>query len=165
MAASLAAGCQAPPQPYLATTNLELGPNDELARRVLTPEEQAEAEATLREIAAGESIVDPARPAPGGLRWSDVPAAVADACDVLGLAVYGAVQQDNRFVFEIRTADARPGRLIVTRRRDDSVYEAEATIGRFHDRAGTADRLIAELDKAMRERGRKPKYDDEAADW
>lgn len=117
---------------------------------------------------AGDHLpVDPPRPAEHGVRWTDVPIAMEYASAAVEMAVTRRTEEADRYVFELKTVDDRPGRMTVRRTDNDRIYEAEATVGRFdlaNDRI-LAERLLAAFDRQMHQFGKKrtlPMIDDEA---
>ena len=125
----------------------------------LSPAEQAEAVAAMKSVAAGHTLKPGETPTVQGMRWSDIPAALAVACDEPGveMVIVGREQHEWGDVFRLRTADDRPARVEVRRTNDERLYEASATVGRFNfevdqERAAL---LLEELDRAMRKLGEK----------
>ncbi|MHC5001891.1 MAG: hypothetical protein ACYTJ0_02095 [Planctomycetota bacterium] len=108
------------------------------------------------QVAAGdhEPVRRPA-PAPRGIRWEDLPAAVAAACGEVQMAVVRDEPVEGGLRFELRTVDDRPGELTVVATEAAPYYRAEATVGRFRDQDRWADALLAELDRQWRAFGRK----------
>lgn len=132
-------------------------------RAVLTPAHRAEMRSALRSIAHGRILVDRPGPAPGGLRWSDVERAAAEAVGELGveMAILETQAHDDGYTFRLKTIEDRPAQLTVRRRDDGRVYEATATVGRFADDQQRADALLAAFDRMMRAFGRKRGFNDE----
>lgn len=159
-------GCQQPEPAVLSNQLLVEGELD--PRRVLSASDEAEIHAAFRSVAEGRTAVDPPAPAPGGLRWSDVPAAVGAACDEKGIemvVVKERKEDDGRlYRFELRTIEDWPGELVVRRVDGPDLYEAEAWIGRFPEkpaRIHRAEKLLAEIDKQMRRLGRQKWFNEE----
>ena len=153
----LLAGCE---QPGPAVSSQALATQETL---VLTQADQAEILAALRSITRDRSLVDRPRPAPGGLRWSDVPQAVAGAVGEVGveMAIVQMLSDDERYTFHLKTVEDRPAELIVRRRLDQRVYDATATVGRFADDHQRAEALLRAFDRLMRAFGRKRGFNDQ----
>lgn len=162
--AILACGCQ---ESKYAVSTLERDTNERATRRVLTPEEQKEVLAAMKSVAVGHTPAFNRNRMTHGMRWSDIPAAVAAACDEEGveMVVYQQVDEPWGILFHMRTADDRPAELEVHRTHDARIYEASANVGRFDkplDQA-RAKRLLEELDRAMARYGEKRRLPDEPA--
>jgi hypothetical protein len=117
-------------------SNQVLAPGEENQKVTLSARDRAEAVATMQATTGRpESDDRPAR-APRGVRWADVPLAVAEACDEEGveMTVVRKLEDPDQFVFELRTVESWPGRLVVRRGQGAEVYQiTEAWIGRFPD--------------------------------
>ena len=148
---------------------------------MLTQADQAEILAALRSITQGRTLVNRPRPAPGGLRWSDVEQAAKWAVGEAGveMAVIETLRHDETgmvidenvfsagrliwsYTFRLKTVEDRPAELIVRRRDDYRVYDATATVGRFADDHQRAEALLAAFDQMMRAFGRKRGLNDQA---
>jgi len=152
----LVSGCAAP---QYAVTTLERDADERASKLVLTEDEQGEVLSAMQSVAVGHSPSFNRHRMAHGMRWSDIPAAVAAACDEEGveMVVVQQVDQPWGIRFLMRTADDRPATLDVRRTRDERIYEASAVIGRLDT---TADRrraaaLLEELDRAMQRYGTK----------
>ncbi len=148
LAAALA-GCRSEPNAAARLARVEGEPPIDLE---LSPDEQAEVIDAMQSVA-----VDHAAPAERSIvremRWSDLPGAVATACDEEGVEMVVIAHHRHEWgdTFELRTADDQPARLEVRRTGDDRLYTAAATVGRFQSPADRerAQRLLRELDRAM----------------
>lgn len=153
----LLAACE---QPEAAVSSQALATQERL---VLTQADRAEILAALRSITQDRSLVNRPRPAPGGLRWSDVPQAVEWAVGEIGveMAIVQTLSDDERYTFHLKTVEDRPAELMVRRRDDARVYDATATVGRFADDHQRAEALLAAFDRMMRAFGRKRGFNDQ----
>jgi hypothetical protein len=164
----LSTGCAEPPPPSISS-NLALTAEEALERRVLDEGQQEEVLAAMRGVAAGhevQRVPAPASERTGGMRWADVPAAVAGACDEIEAAVLRSEVEagGDRYRFEILTVEDRRGELVVSRVPGPRLYEATATIGRFPADPADARRahdLLEALGRQMKALGRKRAYPDE----
>ena len=157
-------GCSSPPPaPYTAESNLRLTPEEGTEKRILDAADQRRALAAMKSVAAGYRSENPPVPAPHGVRWADVPEAVRDACGVEGveMAVVSEREYDWGYRYQLYTIDERPAVLIVRRVPGRKVYEAEATVGRFHDDQARAGALLDAFDAQMRRQGALPKFNQE----
>ncbi len=164
-------------QPGPAVLSQALATDEKL---LLSAADQAEILAAFRSIAQGRTPVNPPRPAPGGLRWSDVQQAAAWAAAEPGveMAIVQTLRHDETgtvinekarfgerliwgYTFRLKTVEDRPAQLIVRRRDDPSVYEATVTVGRFGDDHQRAEKLRAAFDSMMRAFGRKRGFNDD----
>jgi hypothetical protein len=157
---AILAGCAGSPQAPAAASNHDLTPDEARQKKVLSDDDRARLLAAMRTVAEGHEPVNPPAPAPGGMRWSDVPAAVAAACGASEMAVRRTVREQGgvRIRFELRTIEEWPGELIVDRVEGPATYRAEARIGRFPDEPeclGRAEKLLDQLAISMRRLGRK----------
>ncbi|MEE9131143.1 MAG: hypothetical protein V3T84_14075 [Phycisphaerales bacterium] len=172
--AILLAACE---QPKAAVLSQALATNEKL---LLTAADQAEILAAFQSIAQGRTAVNPPRPAPGGLRWSDVQLAAEWAVAEPGveMAIVQTLRHDERatvinekvlfgerliwcYTFRLKTVEDRPAQLIVRRRDDPSVYETTVTVGRFGDDHQRAEKLRVAFDSMMRAFGRKRGFNDD----
>ena len=130
---------------------------------LLSTADQAEILAAFQSIARGRTPVNPPRPAPGGLRWSDVQQAAAWAVaeDGVEMAIVQTLRHDWGYTFRLKTIEDRPAQLVVRRRDDRSVYETTATVGRFGDDHQRAEKLRAAFDHFMHAFGRKRGFNDD----
>ena len=152
----LLAACE---QPRTAVSSQALATQEKL---LLTQADQAEILAAFRSLTQSGTLVNPPRPAPGGLRWSDVEKAVAEAVGEVGveMAIVQTLCHDEGYTFLLKTVEDRPAQLIVKRRDDQNVYEATATVGRFADDHRRAEALLGAFDRMMRAFGRKRGFND-----
>jgi hypothetical protein len=154
-------------QPYAAADNHPMTPEEARLKPVLGQGDQRRIEAEFQTLAAGHTAVEPPMPAarhsgagnPGypGVRWSDVPLAVPDACADAEMAVVSSVETRDSLEYMLRTIEDYPGTLVIRRPNDGSVYQATATIGRFGDHTDRAQQLLKALDEQMKAYGRKRK--------
>ncbi len=153
----LLAGCE---QPEAAVSSQALATQERL---VLTQADQTEVLAALRSITQDRALVNRPRPAPGGIRWSDVPLAAEWAVGEVGveMAIVNTVRHNDGYTFQLKTVEDRPAELIVRRRLDQRVYDATATVGRFADDHQRADALLRAFDRMMRAFGRKRGFNDQ----
>ena len=160
----LATGCSAPP--YAASTNSVLVPEDLHKKKTLTAAEQSQLRAAFDELAVGHKPVNSYDKSSGKLRWSDVPNAVAFACDDAEMGIVRTVKRDWGYEFQLRTIEDYPAQLIVKRTHDDRVYKATAVVGHFEDHQDRAAALIKALDKQMKAFAEvpRPPEDDGAGD-
>lgn len=128
---------------------------DASAIRVLSPSEQKSAIQAMQTAASGHTPVRSPQPAVHGMRWSDVPNAVAYALDEVEMAVVSGTEHDWGWEFRILSVEDDPGTLWVKRTNDARVYEASASIGRIIDQPERAKALLEELHKQMLAFGRK----------
>lgn len=98
-------------------------------------------------------------PAEKGVRWSDVPVAVAYACDEAEMAVVQTIKKPSAYEFRLRTIEGYPGELAVWQADDDRIYQATATIGHYGDRTHRAQQLLKAFEHQMRAFGKKRKFD------
>jgi hypothetical protein len=151
------AGCGSPPPNAAARlSRVESEPSIDLE---LSPAEQAEVVAAMKSMAVGHTPIAGESPTVQGMRWSDIPAALAVACDEPGVEMVVVKREQHEWgdVFQLRTAEDRPARVEVRRTGDDRLYEATATIGRFNFETDEARArlLLRELGRAMRKYGEK----------
>lgn len=136
-----------------------LGPAEPAAGR------SEELEQILREVASPHLTGDQTpvlTAAPKRGRWSDVKSALSRSIDEDGveMGILRALSFEWGSVFELKTVEGWPARLIVTRMDDRRVYEATAEVGRFPDlpeRRARARKLEAAFEKWMRVLGAKPR--------
>ena len=153
--ATVVAGCAAKPDPV--TTNISYGPDDRFANRVLDRSERGEVLRIMGEVVEGPAD-DPARPAPDGVRWSDVRLAATRACSRMDLAIRSMTLEEDGDLkrIEILSVGDIPFELLVRREAPPTIYSATATGGFFGERVEAAERLLREFEKAMRAYGAKP---------
>jgi len=150
----LLGSCASTPPPA-AASDLRLTPEEQTRKLTLTASDQRRIRKTLVELAAGHIPVSPPGPALLGVRWRDVPLAMFYAAAEVEMAIARTVVQADSYAFSLRTVDDRPGRIVVRRTGDDTVYEARASIGRFDDDIAASEALAAAFDRQMRAFGRK----------
>lgn len=160
---SVLAGCGQPAPSVLS--NSVLGPEEEGMWTVLSPSEQSQALRVMRSMASGRRPVNPPAPAPGGLRFSDVKAAVEEACTAIEAVVVRTFEdsQGRWCRFELRTVEDAPGELVVRRVDGPEVYEAQARIGRFAeepDNLKRADALVKALAVQMKRLGKQKRFNE-----
>lgn len=150
-------GCSTP---YAASD--AAGGDETRHKRVLDARDQAAVRRAFRASADGYLQVAPPHPAAHGVRWSDVPAAVAAACEDTEMAVVRTVesQAGSALEFQLRTVEDWPATLWVRRTDDDRRYEARAVVGLFGDRHDRAQALIEAFDRRLRAYGRKRGFRD-----
>jgi hypothetical protein len=129
-------------------------------RLVLDEQDQAAVLAALHGAAEGEGPGEPPAAAPHGIRWSDVPQAVAAACNDVEMAVVETTEEEGGDVlrFRLLAAEGWPGEVVIRRLPPPEMYGAEASIGRFPDkpaRRERAQRLIQAVDRYLKAFGAK----------
>lgn len=133
---------------------------------VLDESEQASLVHAMQAAARGHEIKNPPRAvsaADGGMRWTDMEAAVGAACDDAEMAVVRSVSTGDpvaRWEFTLQTIEDWPGILVVERRPTPVVYEATTSIGRFpelSDRRARAETLLEALREQLLKYGRRAK--------
>ena len=158
LAGLLLSGCSKP-QPYAASTNLALTPEEQRTKQVLTPEEERQAMGILKSVADGAEVVEPPSRAEHGVRWRDVPKAAGAAASETEMVVVRRIDHDWGYEFVLRTVEDYPGTLNVRKTNDERVYQAEATIGLFENRIDRADALLKAFNKSMQAYGRKLQFE------
>src|SRR5262245_20843122 len=97
-----ASGCQ---KPFAVASDYQ-DPDDPVHwRLVLTPAEQADVNAALYDWTDGRAATAAPESAPYGIRWSDVPAAVARATATNNMAVFTAQERDWGWDYSLITVD------------------------------------------------------------
>ncbi len=172
--AGLLGGCGTALPPVASTNRPVPGEPGQPGRpdQVLTPGQERASLAALRSVAEGERAVNPPGPAPGGLRWSDVPAAVSAACDDPGVemvivqTIATPPEDPQRYRFVLRTIEDWPGELVIRRARGQPVYEIESvSVGRFPSDPARRERaraLAQAFEKHLEAFGRKAWFNDGA---
>jgi hypothetical protein len=160
LAAESLTGCAS--EPFAATTNLRPEPDEVELKEVLSADEQQQAVRAMRAAAGPWQVREAPTAARWGVRWSDIPAALAEACYEQGveMAVISTAQYDWGYRFGLRTVEDRPVELQVYRRDEPVIYEAKAWVGRFRNDDARARRLLSALEKQLRLFGRKPAFQD-----
>lgn len=143
-------------QPFAATTNLRLTPEEKTLKLVLDSTDQARALGDMRSVAGDHLVVQPPFSS-GSVRWSDIPLALDYACAVVEMAIVRTIYEPDGYVFKLKTIDDRPGEITLRRVDDERVYLAEATVGRLGDDEDLARRLLVELDRQLHLFGSKRK--------
>jgi hypothetical protein len=152
-----AVGCAPERDPIEA--NELLGPDDQGAVAVLTPEEGADARAAMRAALAGTPIERPRRADEDGgpgVRWSDVPAAAYWGAVESEMAIIRTVEIPEGFRFELVTLRDEPATLTVER--GDQI-RATASVGSFGQRTDEARALEVAFRTALEAFGRKPSFE------
>ena len=129
----------------------------------LNSSDRAEILSAFRSITQGRKPVNPPSRATNGVRWSDVPRAATAACNERGveMAIVEEIDQDWGYTFILKTVEDKPAKLVVRRLYNAQVYQASATVGRFHDDQKRADKLLAVFEQKMQAFGRKRGFEDE----
>jgi hypothetical protein len=119
------------------------------------------------QLTAGATVVNPPGPAPRGVRWSDIPDAVASACNEVGveMAILTTHDEDDRFYrFELLTIERWPGELVIGRGEGEEVYTVVSVrIGRFPqmpDRVERGRKLVEAFETKLRAMGKIPKINE-----
>ncbi len=137
------------------------------ADQFLTPAQQAEVMRSLKTIAAGATVVNPPAPAPHGVRWSEIPQALAWACDEDGveMTIVETHQDIYGYDFTLRTIESWPARLVIGHGRGEQVYEiTEVSVGRFPDNPERVERgaaLVKAFEKWLRTMGARKRFNDQ----
>lgn len=122
--------------PDAASNNLIESDDAVPANRVLSPEDQAEIVRAMASTAEGH----PTRPlasAPGGYRWSDVPAALAAAASHCGLATSATSRSAEEVVATLVLPDGQRGRAVATQ--GPTAVTVQVSIGTFGDAKAEAE--------------------------
>lgn len=136
------------------------------ADQQLTPRQQDEALAAMRSVAAGHTVVDRPAPAPRGVRWSEIPRAVAWACGRAGveMVVVATEQDPDEYRFDLLTIENWPGQLVIARGTGGSVYRVvSAQVGRFPDAPENAERaklLVSKFEQRLKVLGARRQFND-----
>jgi len=166
-AAALLGGC-GNPEPPQATYNLPSPEDPFLADLALTPAQDEQVLALMREaVPCDRSII--VAPAKYGMRWSDVDTAVRWGGGVVEMAVLSSTHEPakpalyagesatpERWIFNIITVADDPVTLTVTREAPPAIYTAQVKAGLFGDRRDIEERLLTEFRAAMLSFGAKP---------
>ena len=142
-----------------ASTNIQMGPHDEFANRILTNAEAGRVITILKESVDGPAD-DPARPAKYGVRWDNVGLAASRAGGQLELAIISIEELDDgetKLISLISIGDT-PVELLVHREPPPKIYVATATAGLFEDQTRLAADLVTRFDESMRLYGAKPSW-------
>lgn len=148
------AGCAAKQLPP-ADSNLDLTDEEQRLNWTLDQQQQEQVRSVLYSLAEHHQPQQVPASATS-VRWDDLELAVHHACTACEMAVVAVEQSERSTRFRLRTANERPGELVVTRMAEAPGYSAAASIGRFSDDQ-SADDLLAALDRSwralMRKRG------------
>ena len=158
LASVLLLGCSGKPRNPVST-NIQYGPKDEFANRVLSDSDAAEVIAILKESVDGPAD-DPARPAQYGVRWEDVRLAAVRAGGQLELAIVSVRELDDgntKHISMISIGDT-PVDLYVHRKPAPTIYVATARAGLFDEETALAENLVSRFDESMRLYGAKPSW-------
>jgi hypothetical protein len=142
-----------------ASSNIQMGPHDEFANRILTNADANEVVTILKESVAGPAD-DPARPAKYGVRWEDVALAARRAGGQLELAIISIEELDDgetKRISMISIGDT-PVELSVYRKPPPTIYVANVSAGLFEDQATLAAKLLSKFNESMRLYGVKPSW-------
>ena len=158
LACFVAVGCSNK-TPNPASSNIQMGPHDEFANRVLTDSEARQVVATLKEAVDGPAD-DPARPAEYGVRWEDVQLAARRAGGQLELAILSIDELDDGDTKRIKMISIgdTPVELFVYRKPPPKIYVVSANAGLFDDETALATDLISRFNESMRLYGAKPSW-------
>jgi hypothetical protein len=158
-----------------------LGPGEENQKLTLTSRDQAKAVAAMQATTGRPENGDRPARAPAGVRWSDVPTAVGEACSdegvemtVIRTTAYDAQGvelkwsqrggEPHEYVFTLRTVENWPGTLVIRQAPGAEVYEvAEASIGRFPDdpkRIERAEKLVKAFKRHLKRLGDQAWFND-----
>lgn len=113
----------------------------------------------MRSVAAGYESTDPPEPAKDGRRWSDVGAALSDACAEVGVAVVLSTNIDGGYRVTLKTLDDRTGVVEVLRKPAPEIYTATAVIGRLTRQTEREQALLEAFDRYMLAYGRKRSFE------
>ena len=136
------------------------------ADQFLTPRQQAEVMRSFRALAAGATVVDPPAPAPHGVRWSEIPQALAWACNEEGveMVIVETHQDVYGYDFTLRTIENWPARLVIGHGRGEQVYEiTEVSVGRFPDNPERIERgaaLVEAFEMWLRRMGARKRFNE-----
>ena len=100
----------------------------------LTGRQQTAALKAMKGVSAGHTVVNRPAPAPRGVRWSEIPLAVAWASgqDGVEMTITDTFEIPDEYQFEFRTIENWPARLVIVQGKDDRVYEVQSVwVGRF----------------------------------
>ncbi len=151
-------GCAA--QTPAVAYNRPLTPEETREKQQLSPGDRSQAVSAFRSLAQSRTVVDPPGPAPYKVRWADVPLAVNQACDELGveMVVVETVEQDGGLVFRMRTVEDWPATLEIRRVDPPKIYEiVDCRVGRFYEqpaKVARCDKLKAAFVKKLEKLGR-----------
>jgi hypothetical protein len=153
--------------PPAAASNRALVPGEENQKAVLTADDQAEALAAMKSATQAPKTADGPAKAPLKARWSDIPLAVAEACDDKGVEMTCVRKEetDDEFVFYLRTIESWPGKLVIRRGVGDEVYVVkEVWVGRFFEgdpgRIQRVEALIEAFERHLRRLGEQRWFND-----
>ncbi len=134
---------------------------------VLSPGQRVEVTLAFDQLAAGATVVNPPGPAPRGVRWSDIPQAVASACNEAGIEMAilrTHAKDDDEYRFDLLTIETWPGELVIRRGEGDEVYRVvSVSVGRFPqmpDRVERGQKLVEAFQEKLRALGKVPKINE-----
>ena len=128
-------------------------------QRTFTDAQRSEMLASMRALAADFESTNPPRPAADGRRWSDVGAALADACSDNFMAIITGTSTDDEVRACLITLDDRPGEIVISRRPAPDIYEASVNIGRMARDTEREEALLASFDEYLLAYGKKRKFE------
>ncbi len=137
------------------------------ATQDLTAAQKARILAALESVDFGEVEPDPPGKAPLGVRWSDIPLALRNAANETGveMVIVTTEVEPDRYVFNLKTIESWPGRLVIRRAGRGRVYEIEEVwIGRFPkepQRVARSDKLVDAFEKELERLGALVWFNDE----
>ena len=137
------------------------------ANQDLTAAQRARILAALESIDFGEVEPDPPGKAPLGVRWSDIPLALRNAANETGveMVIVTTEVEPDRYVFNLKTIESWPGRLVIRRAGGGKVYKIEKVwIGRFPEepqRVARAEKLVEAFEKELKRLGALVWFNDE----
>ncbi len=129
----------------------------------LTASQQAAVMKAMKAVAAGHTVVNRPAPAPGGVRWSEIPRAVGWACGQEGveMTITDTFEDPDEYQFQFITIENWPARLVIVQGTGDRVYEvASVWVGRFPDEPWHVERaalLVSHFEARLRVLGGRKK--------
>lgn len=145
----------AAPEPPGATYNRHDDHDEYDSMFVLGPDGNAAALAAMRAAVPGEGTT--LAPARYGVRWTDVQDAVRWGSNIAEMAVLTTTRvSDECWEFKILTVADEPATLWVTHVAPPTVVELRAVAGIFENRRDLEQRLLREVNLALRQFGEKP---------
>jgi len=132
--------------------------DDSPTKGVLSASDQHDIEVAFAGATNGQPAGRAPEPSPV-VRWSDVPLALAYACDDAEMAIVEADESDEVCRYRLVSVEDWPGTMIVTRTDDSRVYKATATVGVFGDHADRAARLVDALEKQLTAFAKKRRFE------
>jgi len=122
----------------------------------LTGRQQAASLNAMKAVAVGHTAVNPPGPAPRGVRWSEIPRAVAWAGGQAGveMTISYTFEVPDEYRFELLTVEDLPGELVIVGGTGDAVYEVESVwVGRFPQQPWQVERaalLVSHFEARLR---------------